>query len=189
MKQLFLAVFIVFSSCFSFGQSNGVRIVNTEVSAFISNQKGEEGLVIFFLEPECPMCQKYTFAINAIEKENSETNKLNFIGIFSGKGIKESNILNYIERYKIQFPVFLDTGFVVADYLSAKVTPEVFLLDKNDTIFYHGMIDNWYYALGKRRNKPTENYLKDNISSLLNEQTAKYFSNEALGCILYKSDK
>lgn len=189
MKRLFLVIFLIYSYQGSFGQENRIRKVNSNAAAFIKNNKGEKGLVIFFLEPECPMCQKYTYTINAITKKKPETHKLNFIGIFSGKDINETSVSNYIERYKIQFPVFIDTNFVVADYLAATVTPEVFLLDKNDTVFYHGMIDNWYYSLGRRRNKPTEHYLEDNIHSLLNKQSAKYPSNEALGCIIYKSDK
>ncbi len=184
MKQLFCALLLVINLHSLLGQTNELKKIDTDASTFIKNNSGEKGLVIFFLDPECPMCQKYTYTINKLSKENSELNNLNFIGVFSGKGINESTISDYIKRYKIQFPAFLDTGFIVSDFLAAKVTPEVFLLDENEVIFYRGMIDNWYYMLGKRRNKPTENYLEENIKSLLSRQAAKYPSNKPFGCII-----
>jgi hypothetical protein len=49
-----------------------------------------------------------------------------------------------IAEWKIDFPYLVDDTQKVADAYKAQCTPDIFLFDKNETLFYHGRIDdNW----------------------------------------------
>lgn len=154
--------------------------------SLVNKYKAQKGLVIIFLDPECPMCQKYTYTLTTLANKYSNPDMLNFIGIISGNAVEESVITQYAKHYKINFPIFVDTTYVLSDFLGAKITPEVFLLDSNSSIIYKGLIDNWYYSLGRKRSKPTEHYLEDNIKTVIEDKPLKYLSNDAIGCIIYK---
>ena len=62
------------------------------------------------------------------------------------------------------------------------VTPEVFI-EYDDRIVYRGMIDNSYEALGQW-SLPTEHYLTNVLTNIVNGEEITYFETTAVGCII-----
>lgn len=56
---------------------------------------------------------------------------------------------------------------MLAKYLKATTTPEVFVLNNKGEVVYSGAIDNWAIDLGEKRQVITEFYLKDALNALL----------------------
>lgn len=78
----------------------------------------------------------------------------------------------------------MDRNFALTKQLNAKITPEVFVVNENRTILYHGAINNWYYALGKNRMHITEHYLEDAIKAILHKEKILKDYVAAIGCFI-----
>ncbi|MEY4594831.1 MAG: hypothetical protein RIQ47_1241, partial [Bacteroidota bacterium] len=73
---------------------------------------------------------------------------------------------------------------IVVRQLKATTVPQVFLLNKNGAVVYSGRIDDWMYALGKKRSIITKHDLKNAMDELA---TNKVISNPVtvpIGCII-----
>ena len=103
-----------------------------------------------------------------------------FAGVFTRWETSES-MQEFRQYYPTGFPLFPDEKNRLVRRLGATVTPEAYLLH-GESVWYHGAIDNWYYALGRYRPSPTAHYLGDAIEAALQNAPAPVFSTKALGC-------
>ena len=68
--------------------------------------------------------------------------------------------------------------------VKATVTPEIIMVDNKGDLIYRGMIDNWFYALGKYRRVTTEFYLQDAIEAHFNNQQVAVQKTDPIGCFI-----
>ncbi|MEZ4947476.1 MAG: redoxin domain-containing protein [Cyclobacteriaceae bacterium] len=150
----------------------------------ISIEATDKNLVILFLGTDCPITQKYIARIKEIVKKFESTT--DFYGVFPEQfSMKE--IRKFKKEYKVSIHFLRDDKMVMAQYLEATVTPEVFLLDKNLDLQYKGAIDNWFYELGKNRRNTTEQYLIDALTALNQNEKPPLQQTEAIGCFIQMS--
>jgi len=72
----------------------------------------------------------------------------------------------------------IDQSQKVARDYKAQCTPDVYLLDKNKQLYYHGRInDNWQYP-----DQVKKNSLEDAIAGMLNDQPAPEEPHPSMGC-------
>ena len=90
-----------------------------------------------------------------------------------------------MRRYGLDYEVILDSDLGISQRVGAKITPEVFILDRLGNVYYHGAIDDWYYALGRRRTAPTVNYVDASLVKLLRGLPPPYAPTKALGCYIF----
>lgn len=133
-----------------------------------------------FLSPECPLCRNYTTLLNQLHSQYE--GKVTFYGIIPGKTYKPAEVNAFAEKYKITYPLLIDETLGLSHYLRASVTPEAILLTPDDRLLYKGAIDNWYKALGKARQKATENYLQDAIGHGLRNEPFPIKRTTPVGC-------
>lgn len=138
--------------------------------------------VVVFIAVDCPISQKYIPALNALRGKYTQGD-VKIYSFIPGK-IKRKDLENFIREYDIRFPVSQDKKYQWTKALAAAATPEVFVFDHNNSLKYHGAIDNWFYELGGYRKTPTENYLTDSIERLLEGKDPKIESTKALGCFI-----
>lgn len=128
---------------------------------------------------DCPISRKYIPAIEDIK--NAYPDKLEWVAVFpSYFSIDEVTLFK--EEYILKVPCYVDHEMALIRQLNASVTPEVFLIDQNFKLQYHGAIDDWFYDLGHYRTKITQRYLKDAIECLLNGNKIKNPAVKATGC-------
>jgi hypothetical protein len=108
--------------------------------------------------------------------------KIQFWGIIPGKTYTREAILAFAEKYKISYPLLIDSSLRLSRSLHAAVTPEVILLNARNELVYKGAIDNWLKELGKQRTKATENYLQDAIVMTLQRKSPPVKRTRAVGC-------
>ncbi|MEM7374038.1 MAG: redoxin domain-containing protein [Bacteroidota bacterium] len=139
--------------------------------------------VIFFLSPECPLCENYSLTIRTLREQFSD-DSVAFYGIFSGKYFSRELIQTYLATYNPQVIPLLDPTYQTKTLLEANVTPEAFVIDALGTQLYRGSIDNWIPALGKKRTVITRHYLRDVLHASLTGDEIPYTQTKAVGCFI-----
>ena len=138
--------------------------------------------VIVFLSPECPLCRNYTLTLNQLYKQYGD--HVRFTGIVPGKAYTAADVKEFTDKYKITWPIYIDTGKTISSVLQAKVTPEAYLLRGQKKVYYHGSIDNWIKELGGASARPTVFYLRDAIDETLADKPVHTAYNKPVGCLI-----
>ncbi|MGH1362954.1 MAG: redoxin domain-containing protein [Calditrichia bacterium] len=107
----------------------------------LSDYSDKNAVVLIFLSTRCPVSNAYNERIVALANDYAAKG-VAFIGINSNRNEKMPGIKKHATKNGFTFPVLQDVGNKVADSFDASVTPEVVLLDKSQTIQYHGRIDD-----------------------------------------------
>lgn len=185
MKALFFSVLLIPFYTLAFGQG----VFDCQVCrgksdcSDLSWLKSSKASVIVFLNPDCPIAQKYTLTLRNMLTAYS-AKPVSMVGIISGKYYKVSDVRKFTRKYKITFPVLFDRSQTLTRMLQAKVSPQAFLVDAQGATLYSGKIDNWFEALGVYRMNITEHYLTDALNSFLAGEPVKIPKTEAVGCLL-----
>ena len=140
-----------------------------------------------FLAPLCPICQDYTFYLNAMHAqwEQEHPGQIEFVGWFPNPTVSEEQIAEFEDRYAVEWELARDTvGW--ADRLNASWTPEVFVLDSLGEVRYRGRINDFYFALGKHRNSPRNQDLQDAVEALLKGRNPVNAYTDVIGCPIEK---
>lgn len=147
----------------------------------LKDLSGKNGAVIVFLSAQCPVVRGYVPRINQLAADY-QARGINFIGINSNATEDLDSVKSNVTEYGYKFPVLIDKGSLVADKLGATVTPEVYYIDSNGTLLYHGAIDN--DRLGKNI---TETYLKTAFDASLSGKKIQRTSASAFGCSIRRT--
>lgn len=138
--------------------------------------------VVWFLSPDCPLCQNYTLTIKKLQEKHGK--QIRIIGIVSGKNSSIQEILNYQNEYQLTINILRDEEKKLSKLLNASITPEVFVFNQKQKLVYSGRIDNWAYAPGKKRTVITQHELEDVLGKLCKNQDVTYFKTKAVGCFI-----
>jgi peroxiredoxin len=149
--------------------------------------KGKKAFVVVFVDTECPLANLYVPTQIALHKEYADKG-VQFLAINSSSQDSFVSVSAHAQEHEVPFPVLKDFDQAVADDFGARRTPEVFLLDANRAIRYHGRIDD-QYGIGFRRDKPTRSDLQEALDELLAGQPISVTQTEASGCLIERSPK
>jgi peroxiredoxin len=138
-------------------------------------------LVLVFLSCQCPISNQYLPILNEIQTKYADRG-LQIIGINSHAGDDVEKIADHAKKFQIAFPVLCDARQTAADILGAERTGEVFLLDSQRFVRYHGRVDDRYQYTTKR-NEPTRHDLVAAIDELLGGKEIEVKSTEVAGCL------
>lgn len=135
-------------------------------------------VVVMFWSVQCPFVQAYTERINTLTDEYSSKG-IAFWGINSNSTESMDEVKAHAEEKGYPFPMLKDVNNVVADMLGATRTPEVFLINKDREILYHGRIDD-----NRVETKITSSDLRHALDDVLdgNEVTVK--NTKSFGCTI-----
>lgn len=191
MRKLFSASCIFFSltSCYKNGKDGNTHLFSfklfsaTDVQYDSSLLKKNKVTVFIFLAPDCPLSQNYTLTLNSLNDQFLK-DSIAFYGIIAGKGFEKKEVDEFVNKYKINFPILLDKTFNLANYFNATKTPEVFVVNPGETILYKGAIDNWASDLGVHRSVITERYLEDALKSIVQNTDVHLKETKSVGCFI-----
>jgi thiol-disulfide isomerase/thioredoxin len=150
--------------------------------------KGRKVLVLVFLGTECPVANSYVPRLSELAK-NYQTKGVQFLGINSVPDDTHQEMSRHAKQFALGFPVLKDDKQVLADCVSARVTPEAFVLDAERVLRYRGRIDDGYESRTKRRTQPQSNDLEAAIASVLDGNAVEVAETKALGCAIVRADK
>lgn len=139
--------------------------------------------LVLILSPECPLCLDYANTFRELHAE-CKAQGIRVRGVFPGTFFPDKQIRMYLRRFQLDFPALLDPEYQLVHALEATTTPEAILLDSEGQTVYQGGIDNWAYALTRKRLEPTQHYLRDAIAALLEGQTPDPAQTLPVGCLV-----
>lgn len=171
-----LGVLPVFSQQVTLKGTKGERITDDELI-----QKGTT--VLYFLSPECPLCQSYSLTINELWKKYADKG-IQMVGIIPGTEYSDLDISTFKHKYKLPIVLWRDEQLALTRKYHATVTPEVIVVNTKGKVYYQGRIDNWAYEVSKKRRVITEHNLNDALNSIVNKQPVTVTKTKAIGCFI-----
>jgi len=163
-----------------------LSLVFLSVAGYYPAQTSEKShwQVVVFLSPVCPICQFYALPLRELHSEFGEKGVV-FIGLIPGQQFSEEEIDGFREKYEIPFEVRSDRE---AQHirLGATITPEVYVLRPDGTVWYSGRIDDSYAAIGKRRRMTSSFDLREALRAALSGGSPSSARTIPIGCLIEK---
>lgn len=139
--------------------------------------------VYILLAPECPICIQSTPTLNKLAEQYGHKN-IRFYGLFAGNMYTRQELELFEQKYRLKYPLLMDTAYAATDILQGNVTPQAFVTNAAGMILYKGAIDNAWVALGQRSVHITRYYVAETLDALLNKQPVPESNTRAIGCLL-----
>jgi peroxiredoxin len=141
----------------------------------LSDYKDLKAIVVIFIATECPISNDYNSRMEKIFKEYSQK-EIAFLGINSNKAESVERIKEHAKENGLTFTILKDEKNIIADKFEASFTPEVYILNSDFNILYHGRIDN--------ARKESEVATKDLENEILAGKKVTKKENKAFGCTI-----
>ncbi|RPI15038.1 MAG: thioredoxin family protein [Ignavibacteriae bacterium] len=183
-----LLLFIISSVTIYAGKGPGDKIEDFTLKSVdgasysLSNVKDSKALVIMFWSTECPNVQPYTGRLNEMTKEYSGKG-ITFWAVNSNSTESYDDVKAHIKAHNYAFPELKDDNNKLADQLGATRTPEVYVINSDNVIVYHGRIDN-----NRDASKVTSNDLKNALDELLAGKEVTVKTTKTFGCTIKRAD-
>ncbi len=130
----------------------------------LADHRGQsKAIVVLWFSAECPICRHYESRVQALYDE-FKGQSVTFYTINSNRSETVASIRERMHARSLTFPVLKDPGNKVADEYGAQATPEIFILDGQLKLRYHGASDNSEQA---DRVDPNKRYARRAIQALL----------------------
>jgi peroxiredoxin len=171
----------------------GKHVENFSLRDFHGNphslaEQGDKNLVVLvFLGTDCPLAKLYAPRLADLSREYAAKGVV-FLGLDANSLDTPTKLTTFAHTHKIEFPLLRDTGNVVADQIEAARTPEVFVLDSNRHVRYHGRIDD-QYAVGGQHDKATRRDLALALEELLSGKEVSRPTTPFSGCRIARMRK
>jgi hypothetical protein len=159
-----------------------VRTLSNEPT-MLHDLAGKELTVIITCSYRCPCSDGYTERLADL-RSRYEPLGVSFIALHSNVDETADAMKTYINRKHYPLPVYQDEGAMVADALSAAVTPEAFVFTPDWHLQYHGRIDDDKGGLFV-----TETTLKNALDTLLMHKPLTFREKMALGCAIVRDNQ
>ncbi len=181
-KLLLYFLFVGFKSCAQDVSMIPLKTLNGENTS-LHEMKKSRAIVVVFLLAGCPACENYVLTLNNMNTKYQPFG-ISFYGVFPGVYSKLNEIINYRDTYKPNFTLLLDKDKLLVKFLGAKVAPQVFVLNKQRQIVYRGRIDDWMYAVGKKRAVITHHELEDALNAVVKGEKITTTLSIPVGCLI-----
>lgn len=135
--------------------------------------------IVAFLSTRCPCTARYLTRLEALMGQFGK-HGVRLVGINSNANELPEDAAIFAREQKLRFPFLKDTEGSVARALRPQVTPEVFVLDAQRRVRYHGAIDDSLYGDNIKRF-----YLRDALASLTTGKPVRVPRQEATGCAIF----
>lgn len=142
----------------------------------LSDYKNSKAIVIMFVATECPVSNAYNSRMEDLFKEYSPKG-ISILGINSNKAESVEDIKEHAEEKGLTFTILKDKNNVIADEFEASSTPEVYVLNGEFDILYHGRIDN-----SKNEADVVTQDLKNALDEILAGKEVTNKTTKAFGC-------
>jgi peroxiredoxin len=141
--------------------------------------KSHKAVVVMFIATKCPYSNAYNDRMRDMAAAYAAKGVI-FAGINSNKTEPADEVTSHGKQHGFTFPLMKDPDNKVADLYDARHTPEIFVVDPDGKLRYHGRIDENYENPGKVENPDLKNALD---AMLAGKEIAKA-ETKAFGCTI-----
>lgn len=149
----------------------------------LSDFTNSKAIVIMFIATQCPVSNDYNTRMVEIYNDYKDKDII-FIGINSNKQESISEIKEHASKNNLEFTILKDEKNIIADKFEATVTPEIFVLNNNFEILYHGRIDD-----SRKIDNVKEKDLRNALNEILEGKEVSVKKTKAFGCTIKRIDK
>jgi peroxiredoxin len=142
----------------------------------LSKDKDNKAIVIMFIATRCPVSNAYNERMVSLYNDYLKKG-VSFVAINSNKQEDADEVKEHAEEHNFKFPVLKDPGNKVADAYDAQVTPEIYVIDTDMKLLYHGRIDD-----SKRAGDVETKDLRNALNEILAGKTVSLNETKAFGC-------
>jgi hypothetical protein len=139
--------------------------------------------VLIFLNPECPISNRYAPEIQRLAKA-FEPNDATFWLVYPDRDLSIETIQKHLKEYGYSLRALRDPRHLLVRRAHAQVTPEAAVFTADGNLAYHGRIDDRYVDFGKERYAPTERDLESAVKACLANKPVLRASTKAIGCYI-----
>jgi peroxiredoxin len=133
--------------------------------------------VVMFISTRCPVSNAYDERMEALERSYGPRG-VRFIGVNSNVNEPVPEVVAHAKEHRFTFPIVKDDRSRTADAYGAEHTPEIFVVDREGVVRYHGRID-------ENRDDPAavrSPDLRNALDALLAGRAVPAPSTKAFGC-------
>ena len=142
----------------------------------LNDYKSSKAIVLMFIATQCPVSNGYNERMVHLYKEYTPKG-VAFVGINSNKQETVEEIKEHAKEHGFSFPILKDKNNIIADKLTASVTPEIFVLNRKLEVLYHGRIDD-----SRRESDVKTEDLRTALDELLAGKPVVVAETKAFGC-------
>jgi peroxiredoxin len=139
--------------------------------------QSHKAVVVMFIATKCPYSNAYNDRMRDMAAAYEKQGIL-FVGVNSNKTEPAEEVASHAKQHGFAFPLMKDPGNKVADLYAAGHTPEIFVVDPQGKLVYHGRIDENY----EDANKVASPDLKNALDQLLAGKPIAKAETKAFGC-------
>lgn len=144
----------------------------------LSDFKDAEAIVVMFIATRCPISNNFNERMVELADQYQDKGVV-FLGINSNKQEDMAEVKKHANEHGFPFVVLKDKDNVIADKYKAKVTPEVYVLNSDMSVLYHGRIDD---SADADERKHTD--LSDALDEILAGEDVSTAQTKAFGCTI-----
>jgi peroxiredoxin len=195
MKQIqlstirFLILIVVFSLGSTIFAGEVMKVENFTLKDYtgkphsLSDYKDAKAIVVMFIATQCPVSNAYNSRMEKLYQDYSPKD-IAFIGINSNKQESVKEVAEHAKEQGFTFTILKDPDNIIADKFDAQVTPEIYVLNSNFEVLYHGRIDD-----SQRENKVTSQDLRTALNEILAGKQVSVTETKAFGCTIKRVSK
>ena len=142
---------------------------------------GAKANVLFFVTTDCPISNSYAPEISSLVKDFARQ-PIRFYAVHVDPDLTPDAARRHAKEYGLTLPIILDTKHQLVTATGVTRTPEVAVLLPDGTIAYRGRIDDRYTGLGKNRQAPSQQDLREVLTAILAGEPVQVPRTEAVGC-------
>jgi peroxiredoxin len=139
--------------------------------------RSHKAVVVMFIATKCPYSNAYNDRMRDMAAAYAKQGIL-FAGINSNKSEPADEVVAHARQHGLAFPLMKDPNNKVADLYDARHTPEIFVVDPEGKLRYHGRIDENY----EDPSKVTSPDLKNALDAMLAGRQIAKAETKAFGC-------
>jgi len=139
--------------------------------------RSHKAVVVMFIATKCPYSNAYNDRMRDMAAAYEKQGVL-FAGINSNKTEPAEEVIDHAKKHGFAFPLMKDPDNKVADLYEARHTPEIFVVDPDGKLRYHGRIDENY----EEPARVTSPDLKNALDALIAGRPIAKAETKAFGC-------
>ena len=144
---------------------------------------GQKASVLLFITHDCPIANAYAPEIKRICTDYQLKGVSVFV-VYVDPSLSAEQARKHAAEFGYTCPQILDAAHTLVKTLSARTTPEAFVVSPDGKTLYRGRIDDRYITFGKSRGEPTQRDLRQALDEVLAGKAVTTASTEAVGCFI-----
>lgn len=145
----------------------------------LASLAGSKATVLVFWNQNCPYVKDVEDRVDSFNKKYNKKG-VNVVAIDAGINNNSNSIKKHAKGKS--FPILVNDDSIIAAHFGATRTPEVFILDDQMAIQYHGAFDSGTYKGGSATKVKT--FAEDAVKSILAGENPEVAETKAFGCSL-----